>query len=142
MEWANIRQETIKSGKYKDIGSPFREMSDEERKKLQDFTNEVFEQFVAEVEERRKMSHEEVLALANGMIYSGRRAIDLGLVDKEGTLMDAIAMAAVEADIEGEPQVVYPSPPTFWRQLISGKIRVFNGIIPWQGMRAMYLFRP
>jgi len=141
MEWANIRQEVIKSGPYKDIGSPFRPLSDNERDKLQKLTNDIFGQFVEAVVQSRGMSEQKVLEIANGMIYSGREALDLGLVDNIGTLTDAVEMAAKEAGIEGEPGVIYPSSPTFWEKLLESKINVINEVIPKGGIRAMYLLR-
>ena len=141
MKWAKIRQEVIKSGPYKDIGSPFRPMTDEERKMLGDFVDDVYDQFVATVVQSRKLKKEDVLKLANGMIYTGKRALELKLIDKLGTLDDAVKTAAKEAGIEGEPEVVYPEKRSFLRQFLESRFRGFQNIIPWEGIRVMYLFR-
>ena len=141
MKWAKIRQEIIKSGPYKDIGSPFRSLTNDERDKLQAFVDDIFNQFVDAVATNRKLEKEEVLKLADGMIYSGRQALDLGLIDKLGALDDAIRIAAQEAGIEGEPSVVYPSEKGKWKQLLEGEIPALKGIIPWEGIRVMYLLR-
>jgi len=145
MEWAKVDQQVIKSGKYKDFGNPFRPLTESERQKLQDFVDQVHAQFVKAVENSRKLSHDQVLKVADGMIFSGEKAKELGLVDLIGTLNDAIDLAAKEAGIEGKPEVVYPSPPSVWRQLARGEINMagmFRGTIPLEGIRAMYLMRP
>ncbi len=145
MKWAKIDQEVIKSGKYKDLGSPFRSLTEKERKKLQNFVDQVHEQFVRAVEKSRDLSHDQVLKIADGMIFSGEKAVSLGLIDRIGTLKNAIELAAEEAGIEGEPEVVYPSPPSVWRQLARGEFSMtdmFRGTIPPEGVRAMYLMRP
>ena len=141
MKWAKVRQEVIKSGPYKDIGSPFRSMTDEERQILKDFVGDVYDQFVTAVEKSRKIKKVEVLKLANGMIYTGKHALDLKLIDQLGTINDAIKVAAKEAGIEGEPEVVPPIKRTFLRQLMEGQFKGFENIIPWEGIRVMYLFR-
>jgi len=141
MEWAKIQQEIIKSGPYKDIGSPFRKITSEERDKLQNLVDDMFDQFVSVVEKNRKMKKDEALKLADGSIYTGRQAFELGLVDELGPMEDAIMIAAAEAGMEGEPGVDYPPHPTLWRQLFGGEIKTFNGLIAWEGIRAMYLMR-
>jgi protease-4 len=98
----------VKSGEYKDIGSPTREMTDTERKILQDLIDDVHSQFVASVAEGRKIDEAAVRLIANGSIYSGRRAMEMGLVDRMGNLDVAIKRAAEMAGIDGEPSVVYP----------------------------------
>lgn len=98
----------VKSGEYKDIGSPVREMSASEREILQDLIDDVHSQFVGSVAAGRKISEEAVRQLADGRIFSGRRAMQVGLVDRMGNLDVAIHRAAELAGIEGEPKVVYP----------------------------------
>jgi protease-4 len=98
----------VKSGEYKDIGSPTREMTETERKILQDLIDDVHSQFVASVAEGRKIDEAVVRSIANGSIYSGRRAMEMGLVDRMGNLEVAIKRAAEMAGIEGKPNVVYP----------------------------------
>ena len=98
----------VKSGEYKDIGSPAREMTSKERAILQDLIDDVHSQFVASVATGRKLEEESVRQLADGRIFSGRRAMDLGLVDRMGNLEVAIQRAAELAGVDGEPNVVYP----------------------------------
>jgi protease-4 len=97
----------IKSGAFKDMGSPLREMSAEERAILQGFVDQIHEQFVQAVAEGRNMASAAVAPLADGRIYSGQEALKLGLVDRLGNLSDAIAWAGSLGGIEGEPEVIY-----------------------------------
>ena len=97
----------LKSGDYKDTGSPLRKMTSEERDLLQGFIDNVHQQFVAAVAEGRKMSEESVLAIADGRILSGEQAQEIGLLDSLGTLEDAITIAGELGGVKGEPSVVY-----------------------------------
>jgi protease IV len=108
-EWMKIKNMNVKSGKFKDIGSSTRPMTEEEKKILQEFVNNVHQQFEAAVAEGREMDKDKVHELANGSIYTGEQAKELGLVDELGTLWDAIDQAAKDGGIEGEPKVVWPS---------------------------------
>jgi protease-4 len=98
----------VKSGQFKDIGSPTREMTASERELLQSLIDDVHSQFVSSVAEGRHLEEAEVRAIADGRIFTGRMAKELGLVDKMGNLEVAIQRAAELAGIEGKPQVVYP----------------------------------
>lgn len=98
---------TIKSGKFKDTGSPLRQMTPEERKLLEGVVGDVHQQFVEAVVKKRKLSKEAVQKVADGRILTGRQAKELGLVDEIGNLEDAIAEAAKMAGIKGKPEVVY-----------------------------------
>ncbi|OGR44490.1 MAG: hypothetical protein A2X35_00035 [Elusimicrobia bacterium GWA2_61_42] len=112
-----VRSEAIKSGKFKDIGSPMREMTTEEHKLLQGMIDDSYEQFVAAVAEGRKMTVEKTKALADGRIYTGRQALDLGLVDKLGDLQEALDAAGELGGIGKNPRVVRESAP--FEQLMS-----------------------
>ena len=103
-----FRMEVVKSGRYKDVGNPGREMTAEERAYLQAMVDNVHEQFVRDVARGRRMKVEKVRELADGRIFTGEQAMELGLVDELGNLKDAINAAAKMAAIEGEPRVVYP----------------------------------
>jgi len=98
----------IKSGQHKDIGSPFREMTPEERELLQGVIDTVHQQFIKAVAEGRKIPIEKVTAIADGRIFAGEQARDLGLVDELGNLEDTIQIAATMAGIKGKPSVIYP----------------------------------
>lgn len=98
----------VKSGEYKDIGSPAREMTSKEREILQNLIDDVHSQFVQSVAKGRNLNEEDVRQLADGRIFSGRRAMEMGLVDRMGNLGVAIKLAAELSGVDGEPNVVYP----------------------------------
>ncbi len=103
-----LKSKVIKSGKYKDIGSMTREMTEQEEAILQNFSDDIHNQFIDAVAEGRNMKREEVVKLADGRIFAGEQALDLGLIDNLGNLQDTIAMTAEMVGIEGEPKVIYP----------------------------------
>ena len=97
---------TIKSGKLKDAGSPFREMAPTEKKYFQDLMDGVHKQFMAVVEQERKLPHETVTELSDGRVFTGEQAVALGLIDTTGTFEDAIEITAKLAHIKGKPSIV------------------------------------
>ena len=114
MKKVGVEVVVIASGPAKDIGSPFREMTEEERDLWRGIIDEVYEDFVAVVAERRGLPLDQVRELADGRVYTGHQALEAGLVDDLGTLEDAIAKAAELGGIEGEPEVVELAPrPSF-----------------------------
>ncbi|PIR15922.1 MAG: signal peptide peptidase SppA, partial [Elusimicrobia bacterium CG11_big_fil_rev_8_21_14_0_20_64_6] len=96
------KMDPIKSGKHKDIGSPARPMTPEERVILQTLIDDAYGQFVQAVADGRKMTVEEVKPLADGRIYSGRQALELKLVDQLGDSVDATKLAAELGGIKDE----------------------------------------
>lgn len=108
-----LRSMVVKSGKHKDLGTPLRPMTEEERKLLQGVLDSVHEQFIRAVAEGRKLPVEKVRELADGRIFSGEQARELGLVDELGNLEDTLAMAATLAGIRGEPEIIYPEKKRF-----------------------------
>ncbi|MCA1796192.1 MAG: signal peptide peptidase SppA [Desulfuromonadaceae bacterium] len=110
LEKIGLQRRVIKSGQFKDIGSPVREMTPDERELLQGLIDDVYMQFVEAVASGRNMEIEAVKAIADGRIFSGRQAKELGLVDELGGLQSAIDYSARRVGIAGEPKVVYPKP--------------------------------
>jgi len=100
-----INVTVIKSGRVKDIGSPYREMTDEEKAELTGMVNEIYEDFVSDVAKNRNLSVEYVRNISDGSIYLGRDALKLGLVDSLGNMDDAVQIAARLGGIRGEPAV-------------------------------------
>ncbi|MBN1883161.1 MAG: signal peptide peptidase SppA [Deltaproteobacteria bacterium] len=98
----------VKSGDLKDVGNPFRAMTDKERRFLQEYVDSLQEQFLAVVMEGRGLSREDVELISDGRILTGAQALELGLVDELGNLEDAIKKSAELVGIEGEPHVIYP----------------------------------
>jgi len=97
---------TVKSGKLKDAGSPAKKMTEEDQQYFQSLMDDVHQQFMDVVEKERELSQEEILALADGRVFTGQQAVDLGLVDTIGTFEDAVKIAASLAGIDGEPSLV------------------------------------
>lgn len=113
IEKIGIRGMVVKSGEYKDIGSPVRAMKPGERRLLQGVIDNVHAQFVNAVAEGRSLQRKQVLAIADGRIFSGEQALALGLVDALGNQQDAVEEAGRLAKIEGEPKVVMPPKKRF-----------------------------
>ncbi len=106
---------TIKTGRYKDSGSSFREMEEFEKSYWQDLMDDVYEQFVTAVASAREFELDLAYELAEGKIYTGRQAYELGLIDTLGTYEDAIRIAADLGGIEGDPEIIRERPRrTFW----------------------------
>jgi protease-4 len=103
-----VEMEVIKSGEFKDIGSPNRKMTPKEKEMLLTLLQDIRNQFVTAVSQGRNMPEEKVLELADGRIFSGRQAKGLGLVDSLGNFRDAVSVAKRLAHIKGEIKLVYP----------------------------------
>ncbi len=104
-----LKSQTVKSGEHKDIGSPVRTMSPADRAILQSLIDDVHNQFIEAVVQARNMDPSRVQQLADGRIFTGRQALEAGLVDELGGYQDAIRVAAELAGIEGKPRIVYPA---------------------------------
>ena len=98
----------IKSGEYKDLASPVREMSEKEREILQTFTDNIHTQFIEDVAQGRGESPDAIRKIADGRIFSGETAMQYGLVDRLGNLADAIEWAGRLGGIKGKIKSVYP----------------------------------
>ncbi len=103
-----IKGVVLKSGEHKDIGSPFREMTPEEKRIMQEVLDNVHEQFIQAVADGRKLDRSKVAQIADGRILTGEQAKNLGLVDQLGNLQDTIDITAKMAGIAGKPNVLYP----------------------------------
>ena len=114
-----IKPETIKSGKHKDMFSPNRALTEEERQMAQDMVMDIYNQFVGDVLEGRKdkgLDREALLKVADGRIFTGKQAVAAKLVDRTGTMQDAITLAGELGGIEGEP-AVWKVKRSFWQSL-------------------------
>ncbi|MFQ5329015.1 MAG: signal peptide peptidase SppA [Thermodesulfobacteriota bacterium] len=99
----------VKSGPFKDIGSPLREMSGEERRLVQGVVDDLHRQFVGAVAEGRGMDVSLISEIADGRFFSGEQSVELGLVDEIGNFNDAVEAAAALAGIDKKPHVIYPT---------------------------------
>lgn len=100
-----IATDTVKSGVHKDMGSVTRPLGEDEREILQSMVDDIYEQFVQIVVQGRGLDEENVRELADGRIYTGRQALELGLVDRLGDMTDAVDAAGALAGIEGTPRM-------------------------------------
>jgi len=101
---------TLKAGKFKDVGSPYRAMSQEERELMENVLLNVHEQFIQDVARGRGISLDQVRAVADGRIMTGLQAADAGLVDELGNFQDALRITKDLAGIRGEVSIVRPVP--------------------------------
>jgi protease-4 len=114
-----IKQVVIKSGKYKDMGNAFRKMTPEEREIFQSIVDESYSEFVDVISEGRKIPEDRVREIADGRVYSGIQARDLGLVDSFGDLDEASATAGRLADAKDTSVVRYVQEPTLTETLLA-----------------------
>jgi protease-4 len=101
-----IEETTIKSGELKDAGDPFKKMSEKDKAYMQDLVNNIFAQFTDVVVKERKINRDTLMKYADGRVFTGVQAKQLGLIDSLGTFEDAIRITARLAGIEGEPRIV------------------------------------
>lgn len=137
-----VEHQVIKSGKFKDSGSMFRDLSEEDIAILQETVDDVYDQFVDAISESREstLTREEVVKLADGRIFSGRQALEHKLVDKLGNLQDAIIVAGELGNIEGKPRVIRKERKTsLLEQLIGIKTNPhFDEILNFSGVTFRY----
>jgi len=131
MEKIGVTGTPIKSGEFKDMGSPLRPMTDEEKKLFQGIIDQMYDRFVSVVADGRKnLTKEQVRKAADGRVYTAKQALDLGLIDQIGYLEDAINVAKSEAGL-GEARVVtYVRPGSYedniYSQIPRGGPQTFN----------------
>jgi protease-4 len=118
-EKLGVSETVIKSGELKDAGNPLRELNEKDREYFQSIVDDSYDQFLDVVSRERKMDKEKLKEYANGRVFTGRQAKEIGLIDSLGTFDDAIMMAARMAGIEGEPAIVRKKERiTFFEMLI------------------------
>ena len=108
MDKIGVKYETIKSGKFKDSGSLFRNITEEERLYFQMLIDDLHSQFEMVVSKERGIPISEVVKYANGRVFSGKQAVNAGLIDILGTFEDAVHLAAQKAGYTNKPIIVYP----------------------------------
>jgi protease-4 len=144
-----IRFETVKSGLYKDILSPDRALTEEERQLLQDLIDASYGQFVAAVAEGRGLGVKAVRAFADGRVFTGAQALELGLVDQLGDEEAARLLAAELAGLDPERArpVTFGKPPKRFAGLIPGRgllRQLYEAVsldLAWSG-QPLWLYRP
>jgi protease-4 len=137
-----IKGVVVKSGELKDIGSPFREMTSEEKRIIQEVIDNVHQQFIKAVAEGRKLDRSKVAQIADGRILTGEQAKQLGLVDRIGNLDDAIDATAKLVGIEGKPDIVYPRKKfSIWELLIRETVSAVLETLQEKGFELNYRLR-
>jgi protease-4 len=154
MDKVGVEDETVKAGDKKDMWSPFRPSTPEEREIIQSILDDLYERFLEVVQEGRKgLTSEEIRGLADGKIFTAKQALRAGLVDEVGYLEDAIALAKKEAALDTAKVVAYHRRFEYKNNIYSragtldvGALSLLNadlGIIAEQfGLRFMYLWTP
>jgi protease-4 len=112
---------TIKAGSTKDVGSPYRPMTEFEREELQRMVDKIYDDFIFTVASNRGLDEEYVRGIADGRIYLGSEAKELKLVDDVGSFEYALNVSAAEAGIEGKPKVKNIGPGGSLREILSGE---------------------
>ncbi len=144
LEKIGVYPVVIKSGKYKDTGSPTRELTKEERQLLQGLSDDLHDQFIQDIADGRQMDAAKVRAVADGSVFSGKTALSHGLVDRLGNLNDAVAWAGEEAGLTGKLQMVYPSEEPYERLLrfFDESVQTFISNTAFSRLRPAYRYAP
>ena len=140
-----VKPVIIKSGKYKDVGSPLRAMNPEERKLLQNVVDDVHQQFVQAVAKGRGLSVSEVKEIADGRIMTGQQALKLKLIDEIGGLEKTLELLAKKIGVEGRPKVIEEKEKTpFFDWLLQSSLssRLVETLIPASLPRLQYVWFP
>ena len=140
-----VKPVIIKSGKYKDVGSPLRAMNPEERKLLQNVVDDVHQQFVQAVAKGRGLSVSEVKEIADGRIMTGQQALKLKLIDEIGGLEKTLELLAKKIGVEGRPKVIEEKEKTpFFDWLLQSSLpsRLAATLMPASLPRLQYVWFP
>ncbi len=155
MEKIGVEDETIMAGDKKDLFSPLRPLTEEERVIIQDMLNEFHQRFISLIAENRKtLSLEQVKPLADGRVYTADQALKNGLVDEVGYLDDVIEMVKGKAGLEKAKVVMYHRPYSYKSNIYSQmrgtefkNLNLINLDLSWLvdgagGLRFMYMWLP
>jgi len=141
----------IKSGAKKDMGSPFRGLSDEERQIFQGVIDDLYGRFVSLIAKERRMPEDKVRVFADGRIYTARQAKELGLVDRVGYLEEAVEAAKQAARLSEARVVMYHRPREYRSNIYSGtpvpepiqpSLLQLSSLLIGPGPRFLYLWWP
>lgn len=115
MEKVGINLEVVKEGEFKDVGSPHRRLNEREKEMLSKVMEDIHQQFVMDVAKARGIEVGRIKEIADGRIFSGREAKELGLVDELGNFEDAVEEAKALGGVKAEAEFVYPKKKSrFW----------------------------
>ena len=141
-EWFGLKIETVKSGKLKDFGSPYRDMTDEERGYWQNMSNTIHEDFIQDVAKARNIDVNKLREVADGRVLIGTKAKEANLIDEIGGINDASVAMFKELNIKlGEnemPKLYYTENKLKeFKKLLNQSLSFFSR--SQQGVRLMYL---
>jgi len=115
-----VKDTSIKTGEHKDMGSPLKTMTEEERKIFQGVLDNMYERFLSVIaENRRNLTQEKLKPLADGRIYTARQALEYGLIDQIGYLDEAITLAKEEAGLTTARVIIYHRPGAYKNNIYS-----------------------
>jgi len=140
-----VKPKVIKSGKFKDVGSPLRSMTPEEQKLLQDVVDDVHEQFVQAIAKGRNMPPSEIHKIADGRIMTGQQALKLKLIDEVGGLEKTIELLAKKIGVTGRPKLIEQKEKTdFLDWFLQGSLSsgLAETLAPSPHPRLQYLWLP
>ncbi|MEW6103607.1 MAG: signal peptide peptidase SppA [bacterium] len=141
MEKIGIKFMCLKSGKHKDIGSIAREMTDEEKEIIQSLIDKTFLQFFNAVSKERKIPEKRLKEIADGRVFIGEDAKNLGLIDEIGTFQKAIKEAARLSGIKGEPKIIDEREPM--ERIMEEFLGIIGAIKPKMGFASLkYIWQP
>lgn len=128
MDMLGVSHQSFTSGKLKDAGSPYRELTAEERAYFQGLVADLFDQFVTDVAEARKLPQDKVRQIADGRVLSGRQAQVEGLVDGMGGMDEATSLLKklCKVDEDKDPPLVHgpPEDKSFWKDILTSLVRM------------------
>ncbi len=145
LEWARVSTIILKSGEFKDTGTPTRDLTDSEREYFQGLIDDMYGQFVEAVAAGRSLDVDEVREFADGRVFTGREARELNMIDETGNLQDAIDLIARLAGIAGKPRLIeLQQERVTLLDVFTGdvsRILPFNGGMAESQMRFQYLWK-
>src|ERR1700691_6086643 len=108
MKWAKLKSVVLKTGEFKDTGNPTRDLTPAEQAYMQSLIDNMFGQFVQAVADGRGMKFDDVKAIANGKVWTGKEALSMKLIDNVGDFEAVVNDTAQSVGISGEPTLVHP----------------------------------
>lgn len=111
LKWAKLKDVTLKAGALKDVGSPTRDMTPEERAYMQQLIDNMHSQFIHAVAEGRGMKDEDIRKIADGRVWTGQQALPIKVIDQIADFRGAVKDTAKAVGISGEPNLVRPTKP-------------------------------
>lgn len=144
LDWMKLEPQTLKSGRYKDIGSAYRPLTEEEKKILEELLVELHVQFKKDITESRHLEAAFIDSIADGRVYTGLKAKEMGLVDEIGGVIEARREAMKLAGYEGDTEFVkMKKEKPWWREIFTEELTdVAKNISAIGGEKFLYKWDP